>query len=109
MLSPSTMAFCYKIGRVVIRIYNRDFKLGVSLSLLIFAILNIVSYVTSQRAYDQRDVRLPRGVFVWGFPFTWASDGSRIQLIPNEVLNLAVIVLCCFTLGFLFRYFGRKS
>ena|SRR5688500_17527249 len=91
------------------KLYNKHFKIGVGFSLTSFVILNVISFVRASRDYEARNWSFPRGVLVWGFPYTWAWDASQVQLIPNPVFNVGIIVLSSFAAGFLFRYFGGKA
>ena len=92
------------------KLYNKAFKIGVVVSLASFVILNVISFVRASHASQREDwVQLPKRMLAWGFPYSWIWDGSQAQLIPNPVFNLAIIALCSFAAGFLFRYVGESA
>ena len=86
-------------------VYNKAFKVGVVINLVVFAILNAVSFVAKKRAYDASSIRLSPGGFDWGHPFAWFWDAG-IGL--GFMLNFAVITFFSFVAGFVFRFLGKR-
>ncbi len=95
------------------RLYNRAFKTGFCVSVLVFALLNVIAYLVALRkyqAYVEPEIlfapagrRFPR----WGFPFVW--DGDNFGFIEDGlVLNFICLVVCGFVIGILFRFFDWK-
>lgn len=92
--------------KVMSKIYNRAFKVGVAFNILIFAVLNVISFVRSYREYTRSAMRLSgdRGID-WGVPFSWFLDtGIGLGLI----LNVSVIAFFCFFFGFLFKFISQR-
>lgn len=83
-------------------LYNRAFKVGVAVTIVLFAIVNILSYTAAQRSSDIE----VSGIAPWGFPFSWTPGGDPLALI----VNFAVIAISSLAVGFLFRDFlGKRN
>ena len=80
------------------KLYNRAFKIGVGVNIILFVILNVLSYMAAQKRIQFS------GGNSWGFPFPWTPGGDPLALI----VNVTVIAMTSFALGFLFRYVSRK-
>ncbi len=90
-----------------LKVYNRAFKAGVGLNVTVFVILNAISFVVEKRKYDSSPIKISHSRIDWGFPFAWTWD-TGIGL--GFMLNVAVIAISSFVVGFLFRYFlGREN
>ncbi len=82
------------------KLYNKAFKIGVALNIILFAILNVLSYTAAQG----REIKFS-GRVSWGFPFAWIPGGDPLALI----VNFTIIAVSSLAVGFLFRYFSRKA
>lgn len=93
------------------RLYNRAFKTGVGMSILLFVGLNVVSFLVASNEhqnYLSQEIKFaPVGRLRWGFPFIW-DDYVYGFLEGGTVLNSLVASLFAFVLGFLFRAFNWK-
>jgi hypothetical protein len=89
------------------KIYNRAFKIGVFTNVLIFAVLNIVSYVVSYREYSRSAINFSGNTSPdWGIPFSWFLD-TTIGL--GLILNVGVIAFFSFVFGFLFKFISERG
>src|SRR5688572_5136303 len=91
-------------------IYSKAFKIGVALNLIAFGAANLVSYWVAYSWYRKCHENLAHGInfsggcwLGWGFPFYWA-DSTGIPFI----LNILIITLLSFVLGFTFRFLSGK-
>lgn len=90
------------------KIYDTAFKVGFCVNILVFAVLNVVSYFEAL-AEDKRLKSIGinfSGSFgiAWGFPFEWIGYG----LFGFSLLNIVTIAFCSFTLGFVFKFVWSK-
>ncbi len=94
------------------RLYNRAFKTGFCVSVLVFALLNVIAYLVALRkyqAYVEPEIlfapvgrRFPR----WGFPFVWdgdnfgfIEDGLVLILLPLWFAVLSYAFCLDFSIG----------
>lgn len=90
--------------------YNRAFKIGVAVGVMIFLIINVVDYVIASKEYEaylNGPIKFaPLARFRWGFPFIW--DGYNFGFAEDGVLNVIVATTFGIICGLIFRFFGRK-
>ncbi|HLM61705.1 MAG TPA: hypothetical protein VK308_12940 [Pyrinomonadaceae bacterium] len=91
------------------KIYDKAFKVGFGINLLLFLTINILSYFNSYEEYSNREIKFAHSGYSWGFPFEmyrhyfgYPSNDIGFTL-SGVVLNTFVIVICGFILGFLFK------
>jgi hypothetical protein len=96
------------------KVYNKAFKVGFCFNILIFLILNIISFVVSRNEHIRiwnKGIRFSGsnsdGPFLWGFPFKMFL-GSELFRAEDLVINTFIIVGFGFILGFLFRFVWSK-
>lgn len=93
------------------KIYDSAFKIGVIFSILVFLILNFISFVISQRDYYASGISgFAHSGYSWGFPFElyrnyFGYPHNEIGFTgQGVVLNAFVLVFFSFVIGFLFRF-----
>jgi hypothetical protein len=92
------------------KIYNIAFRMGVLFNVVLFTLLNIVSFVIARKNYEQESLEAP---FFGHFGYHW---GFPIEMFQNEhlahpfllVFNVAIYVACGFFFGFLFKFAWSK-
>ena len=93
------------------KIYNKAFKIGICFNVLVFTILNIISFVVSRNEHItawNSGLRIGiYGDYSWGFPFEMFS-GVELFRVENVVINTFIISGCGFVLGFLFKFAWSK-
>lgn len=93
------------------KIYNKAFCIGVSINILIFIILNIISLIVSRneriRVWNS-GIRIGSydGYF-WGFPFEMFR-GMYLFAPEGLVINTFIITICSFIIGFLCKFIWAK-
>ena len=96
------------------KLYNKAFKVGFGVNILIFVILNIISFIVSYNKYMDRETKFAHDGYSWGFPFVMYEDftgypTSNIGFsLEGTVLNTFIIAGCGFVLGLLFRFTWSK-
>ena len=93
------------------KVYDKAFRVGVGINLLLFLILNIGSCAVAEaeylnRNYSNQGLRLSSGGYKWGFPFDMYYN---FYGFPNDIGfdlfgligNALAVVLCSFVTGFL--------
>ena len=88
------------------KLYNRAFKIGVGVTIFLFAVLNVISFIVAWRADQKSQIKFSNAHLDWGVPFSWTWY-TGIGL--GFMLSFAVIAACSFAMGFLFRYFAREG
>ncbi len=96
------------------RLYSRTFKVGFTVNLLAYFILNVIDYWIVSARYSEY-LATPnkwaelRNFPPWGFPFAWngqnfkVMDGVPLALADGGIVNFIVIVTCGFIVGLLYR------
>lgn len=94
------------------KLYNKAFNVGVLFVVLLFSILNFISYLIAYKRHIgyKRDAKIfgVGGFPAWGFPFSWGDGQFNIMWFGNEVLNFIILAICGFAFGFLFRFVWSK-
>ena len=97
------------------KIYNNAFCIGVSINILIFVILNIISLIVSRNEHIEMQIKMRNsGIsygsnyeYFWGFPFEMFGDMELLN--PRGlVINTFIITICSFIAGFLFKSIWSK-
>ena len=84
------------------KLYNTTFKVGFCVNILVFLILNSVSYWIERLKYENSLIHFtPDWGFNWGFPF----DMTRYETFS---LNILIITVCGFIVGLIFRFIWSK-
>ena len=95
------------------KLYNKAFKVGFCVNILIFVILNIISFIVSYNKYMNRETKFFPSGYSWGVPFElhryFIGHPSDIGFsLEGTVLNTIVIASCGFALGLLFRFLAQN-
>lgn len=97
------------------KVYDKAFKVGFGVNLLIFLTVNIISCFASNEEYSNREIKFAHGGYSWGFPFEmhrnylgYPSNDIGFTL-KGVVLNTVVTVICGFILGFIFKSFWAED
>ncbi len=94
------------------KLYDKAFKIGVLFNLLLFTVLNFLSYFAAYKKFHEyKNVETkiaPVGrYFRWGFPFNW--EGNGFYMTGDTIaVNGLIIAFCGFVFGFLFRFVWSK-
>lgn len=92
-------------------LYNRKFKIGAVVGVIIFLAANIVSYFIELKRYDaivNGPISFaPSPRFRWGFPFVW--DGYNFGYLIDGSLNVIVAAIFAVLFGLVFRFFHLRS
>ncbi len=88
------------------KLYNKAFNFGVLFNVLLFSVLNFLSYVVAYwryLKYGNVDSQLADvgGFPSWGFPLAWGQG-------TEDALNFVILAFCGFVFGFLFRFVWSK-
>jgi hypothetical protein len=91
-------------------IYDRAFKVGVAIGVMIFFAINFVNYVYAAKEYEKylnEPIKFaPAARFRWGFPLIW--DGYNLGYSWDGTLNALAAILFGIVFGLIFRHFSRK-
>jgi hypothetical protein len=96
------------------KLYNRPFKVGFIVTVVLVALLNVVSFLIAYDEYLRRATTngLSRidGSFNWGFPFAWFGYSSYFfeDGFLGLVLNFGFAIGCAFAVGLLVRLGVQK-
>ena len=99
------------------KIYDKTFKIGVLFSFSLFVVFNFLSYFSAYIRYrefinkhvNSKTMIAPFPNFpLWGFPFKWDETYFNLIISGGGILNLIVLVLFSFMLGFLFKFINSK-
>lgn len=95
------------------RLYNTAFKTGVLFSISVFAHLNFLSYSNANAKYQEYMSREARfspayGFPDWGIPFHWNEKYFGVIEGGGGILNIIIIAICSFAIGFLFNIISSK-
>jgi len=85
------------------KIYNKAFKVGFCINILIFVILNFISFIVSSNEYANRKIKFAPSGYSWGFPFGWDEIFLDSMFVRGGMLNFLVMIFCGFILGFLLK------
>lgn len=94
--------------------YNKAFKLGFWINVLIFLILNYFSYLTAYSDYHKvSNIQFSIQGYVCGFPFRIyeyiIANPSRVGFVfEGIVINTFITVVCGFIMGSIFRFDWSK-
>jgi hypothetical protein len=90
----------------VSKVYNRNFKAGVALTIVIFVLLNIGDYIYRYSSYHNSPIKFSPGGFLWGIPFAWfRNDASGIE----PMLNGLTIAILAIGVGFISKLIFDKA
>jgi|SRR5688572_28027125 hypothetical protein len=91
------------------KVYSIAFRMGVLFNILLWTILNVVSFVNVRNSHDGLE-NLGFGVFhaAWGFPIPMFSYPDFFMYIKYLFINAFVYVFCGFVFGFLFKFVWSK-
>jgi hypothetical protein len=93
------------------KIYDIAFRMGVLFNILLFTILNIISYTVAENRHFEFTRKYAFGSdygFAWGFPFKWSEKYFNVVEGAGTVLNVLIYVACGFFFGFLFKFIWSK-
>ncbi len=95
-------------------LYNRAFKVGFASTVVLFGILNFISYRSAKQQHDEILSHISWNVgrgFNWGFPFAWwgYSDWMFEDGFLGLILNFVVIVGCGSIVGVIVRQVVAKK
>ena len=94
------------------KIYNIAFRMGVLFNILLFTVLNVVSFKSAESEYLQRHIERERSGMQFpccdnmesgGIPFDWTEKYFVIEG-AGAILNIIIITACGFAFGFLFKF-----
>lgn len=89
------------------KLYDTAFKVGFGLTVLVFVILNLISYFTTEDEFVKRGFNPPIGA-KWGFPLAVANhSGWEIEPLSFSI-NVFIIVGCGFIIGLIFKFVWSK-
>lgn len=86
------------------KLYDTAFKIGFSLTVLVFVILNTLSYlseIAQIKLWKSGGIDFGEGQPIWGFPY----DMTNPYLFA---VNIFIIVVCGFIEGLIFRFVWSK-
>jgi hypothetical protein len=90
----------------VAKVYNENFKRGVVLTVVVFAVLNIADYFYEHLSYQASPIKLAPRQVLWGVPFPWSrNDASGI----DQMLNGLIIAAVAFVAGFISKLIFDKA
>lgn len=90
-------------------IYNRTFKIGVIVGVIVFVLLNIATYyfaLKRQEANLLSPIQFAPNTIDWGFPFNWGR--SKFFYPEDGILNVLVGMIFGISCGIIFNYIGRR-
>ncbi len=96
--------------RSMSKVYNSAFKVGILFDILLFVLLNIVSYKVALKNFMQESLKAPfygHFGYSWGFPVEMFQNERLIHPLPL-IINAAIYVACGFCFGFLFKFIWAK-
>jgi hypothetical protein len=85
------------------KIYDKAFKVGFCINILIFVIVNFISFIVSRSEYANRQIKFADSRYSWGFPFNWDEIFLDSMFIRGGMLNFIVMIFCGFILGILLK------
>ncbi len=98
------------------RLYDRSFKVGFIVTISVFVLLNILSYLYARNEYlaaERRIEFIPLSGRLrfpsWGVPFSWIEEPTLFENGLGLVLNVFAIAGCAFVIGLIFRFIGIKK
>jgi hypothetical protein len=99
------------------KIYNIAFRMGVSLNILLFTMLNVISFKLAENDYIRRRMEWEKSEIKfsgggpslggWGLPFDWNAKYFVIEG-AGAILNIIIMAACGFAFGFLFKFVWKK-
>ena len=98
------------------KIYDIAFRMGVLFNVLLFTVLNVVSFKLAENdylrrlaEYERSETRISFGVSwdSWGIPFDWTTKYFMIEG-AGTILNIIIMAACGFAFGFLFKLVWSK-
>jgi len=93
------------------KIYDIAFRMGVLFNVLLWTILNIISYAIAENRHFEFIRKYAFGSdyrFAWGFPFKWSEKYFNVIEGAGIILNVFIMVSCGFLFGFLFKFIWSK-
>jgi len=89
--------------------YDRAFKTGVTVGVILFGVLNLVNYLIAYQKYQEylnEPVKFaPLAHLRWGFPVNW--EGEKLGYFEYGFINLLFAIVLSVVCGFSFKYLGR--
>lgn len=88
------------------KVYNKAFKVGFGINILLFLILNIISCFVAYSEYSNAAIKFAHGGYSWGFPFEMYRNYLGYPMndigftLGGVILNTFVITACGFICGF---------
>lgn len=89
------------------KIYDIAFRMGVLFNILLFTMLNVISFTVNQSEYEKSEIKFAPAGFSWGFPFNWGKNYS-VFIEGSSILNIIAAVFGCLMFGFLFKFIWSK-
>lgn len=89
------------------KIYNTAFQFGVVFNILLFTLLNLISFTVKRNEYENSEIKFAPAGFSWGFPFNWGENYS-VFIEGSSILNIIAAVFGYLAFGFLFKFIEAK-
>lgn len=98
------------------KVYTIAFRMGVLFNILLWTILNVVSFKKAESEFFQRRIERERSglnfpccdyIGSWGVPFDWTETYFVIGG-AGTILNIIIMTACGFAFGFLFKFVWSK-
>ena len=93
-------------------IYNIAFRMGVLFDVLLFTILNVLSFTAAGNNFmngRREEMNFgPHDGVPWGFPFRWNEKLFNVIEGGGAILNIFITVLGGFIFGFMFKFIWSK-
>jgi hypothetical protein len=90
------------------KLYDKSFKIGFCLNVLLFIFFNFLSYLSAYESHQQylnRKIKMAPvfGFPNWGFPFGWNETFPNLMFVYGGMLNFLIMIFGGFILGFLLK------
>lgn len=86
------------------RIYDNSFRAGVSVSILVWLVVNMINFYFAQKQHEETGITFSHGSgspFDWGVPFYWTTAGGFFT-------NAVLVALTSIVVGHIFRFVRTK-
>lgn len=92
-------------------LYNRKFKIGVLVGVLVFLVANVISYLVALQTYEELrhgPIQFsPAPRIRWGFPFVWY--GYNFGYTVDGILNVIIAAMFGIIFGLIFRFWLKSE
>lgn len=84
------------------KVYDKAFKVGVGLNILIFAALNVVSFINAHNEAERLNAIFNSVIYPrWGFP-------TETYTLEGAIVGGLIIAICSFAAGFSSKYIWSR-